>query len=97
MVKHIVLWKMKESSAHGSRKEACAHIKFELESLKNEIEGLVHIEVEPAFNEEGILALYSVFTSRDALDAYIAHPRHLAVREYAKEAASGRYIGDYNV
>ena len=59
MVKHIVLWKMKESSAHGSRKEACAHIKFELESLKNEIEGLVHIEVEPAFNEEGILALYS--------------------------------------
>ena len=45
MIKHIVLWKLKDEANGLSKNENAKAIKQKLESLKDKIEGLVNIEV----------------------------------------------------
>lgn len=81
MVKHIILWTLKEMS--DSEKESVKKgIKDGLEGLKGKIPGLIDIKV----NIEGRLAsstadlmLDSTFESAEALKRYAKHPEHVAV------------------
>ncbi len=83
MVKHIILWTLKEMS--DSEKESVkAGIKEGLEGLKGKIPGLVDINV----NTNGRLAsstadlmLDSTFESEEALKGYSTHPEHVAVAD----------------
>jgi hypothetical protein len=98
MIKHIVIWKLKES-AHGTSKEANAKIiKQKLEALAGKIEGLLAIEVGIDFSrtgQSGDIVLYSEFASREALAAYQAHPLHKAAAQYIVEAVCERRVADY--
>ena len=83
MVKHIILWTLKEMS--DSEKESVKKgIKEGLEGLKGKIPGLIDIKV----NTEGRLAsstadlmLDSTFESAEALKGYSKHPEHVAVAD----------------
>lgn len=83
MVKHIILWTLKEMS--DSEKESVKKgIKDGLEGLKGKIPGLIDIKV----NTEGRLAsstadlmLDSTFENAEALKGYSKHPEHLAVAD----------------
>ena len=83
MVKHIILWTLKEMS--DSEKESVKKgIKNGLEGLKGKIPGLIDIKV----NTEGRLAsstadlmLDSTFESAEALKGYSKHPEHVAVAD----------------
>lgn len=83
MVKHIILWTLKEMS--DSEKESVKKgIKEGLEGLKEKIPGLIDIKV----NTEGRLAsstadlmLDSTFESAEALKGYSKHPEHVAVAD----------------
>lgn len=83
MVKHIILWTLKEIS--DSEKESVKKgIKEGLEGLKGKIPGLIDIKV----NTEGRLAsstadlmLDSTFESAEALKGYSKHPEHVAVAD----------------
>lgn len=83
MVKHIILWTLKEMS--DSEKESVKKgIKEGLEGLKGKIPGLIDIKV----NTEGRLAsstadlmLDSTFESTEALKGYSKHPEHVAVAD----------------
>ena len=83
MVKHIILWTLKEMS--DSEKESVKKgIKEGLEGLKGKIPGLIDIKV----NTEGRLAsstadlmLDSSFESAEALKGYSKHPEHVAVAD----------------
>ncbi|MBP3742884.1 MAG: Dabb family protein [Treponema sp.] len=83
MVKHIILWTLKEMS--DSEKESVKKgIKDGLEGLKGKIPGLIDIKV----NTEGRLAsstadlmLDSTFESAEALKGYSKHPEHVAVAD----------------
>ena len=83
MVKHIILWTLKEIS--DSEKESVKKgIKEGLEGLKGKIPGLIDIKV----NTEGRLAsstadlmLDSTFESTEALKGYSKHPEHVAVAD----------------
>lgn len=99
MVKHIVLWKLKEE-AHGNDKVTNAKlIKEKLEDLSGKIEGLLKIEVGIDFlgGNNFDVALYSELASREALDAYQAHPLHQAVLPFVKEAVIDRKAVDYEI
>ena len=99
MVKHIVLWKLKEE-AHGNDKATNAKlIKEKLEDLSGKIEGLLKIEVGIDFlgNNNYDVVLYSELASREALDIYQAHPLHQAVLPFVKEAVSDRKAVDYEI
>ena len=98
MIKHIVVWKFKDS-AHGNDRATNARLaKEKLESLRGQIPGLLHIEVGIDFSAgpaSGDAVLVSEFASREALAVYQAHPLHLAVVPFVAEVASERRVVDY--
>lgn len=83
MVKHIILWTLKEMS--DSEKESVkADIKKSLEDLKGKIPGLIDIKVITAgrlASSNADLMLDSTFESAEALKGYAAHPDHVAVAD----------------
>ena len=98
MIKHIVMWKLKDS-AHGNDRTTNARmVKEKLEALRGKIPGLLAIEVGVDFSASANSAdvvLYSEFASRDALALYQAHPLHRAIVQFVAEAASERRVVDY--
>lgn len=100
MVKHIVFWKLKETS-HGNSKELNAKIiKEKLESLIGKIPGLLVMEVGIDFScteSSSDLVLYSEFESKKDLENYQEHPEHKAVMPFIMEARSERRVVDYEL
>ena len=100
MIKHIVMWRLKDA-AHGNTKSANAGlIKEKLEALNGVIPGLVKMEVGIDFaNDEcsSDVVLYSEFTSLEALNAYQQHPDHKAIKPFILEARNERREVDYAV
>lgn len=83
MVKHIILWTLKEMS--DSEKESVKKgIKEGLEGLKGKIPGLVEIKVNTSgrlLSSTADLMLDSTFESEEGLKAYSKHPDHVAVAD----------------
>ena len=83
MVKHIILWQLKEDVADKAAVKA--GIKEGLEGLRGQIPGLlsiaVHTEGLPTSNAD--VMLDSSFEDEAALAAYALHPAHVAVAEEA--------------
>ncbi len=100
MVKHIVIWKLKET-ANGQSKGANAQaIKEKLEGLVGVVPGLLKAEVGFDFRGSGESAdagLYSEFESREAFEAFLTHPAHKQVQPFVKESRSERLMLDYEV
>jgi len=98
MIKHIVMWRLKDL-AHGNDKATNAQIiKTRLEALQPRIPGLLEMEVGVSFaaTEHGAdLILVSKFASHAALDGYQSHPEHLALVPFVVEAQSERRVVDY--
>jgi quinol monooxygenase YgiN len=95
MVKHIVMWRLKDET---SKSADAAKIKELLEGLAGRIPGMTHIEVGTNFLVDANSAdvvLYSEFVDRAALDGYQQHPLHLAVVPQVKALASERRVVDY--
>lgn len=100
MIKHIVVWRLKES-AHGNDKRTNALlIKQKLEALNGKIPGLLKLEVGidvSGTESSSDIALYSEFVAREALDAYQAHPAHEAIVPFVREARAERRMVDYEI
>ena len=100
MIKHIVLFRLKDQ-AHGNSKAVNAQlIKEKLEALRGTIPGLLQLEVgidDSRSDMSADIALYSEFTSPAALQAYVAHPAHQAVLPFIAEARLERRVCDYEV
>ncbi len=91
MIKHIVMWKLRD-------KADAAEIKARLEALNGKIPGLIKIEAGIDFlesDQSADVVLYSELESREALEAYQAHPEHQAVVPLIKGAAIARTVVDY--
>jgi hypothetical protein len=100
MIKHIVLWRLKEEAGGRSKHENAKRVKEKLEALCGKIPGILKLEVGINYNttpESSDIALYSEFESREALDAYQAHPDHEAVKPFVKEVRAERRVADYEV
>ena len=100
MVKHIVMWRLKDN-VHGNDLKTNANlIKEKLEGLRGRITGIIAIEVGIDFSStdsSGHLVLYSEFENRDALKAYQVHPEHQALISFISEATNERRLVDYEV
>ena len=81
MVKHIILWKLKEEFSESEKQNIKIYIKKGLEGLLGKIDGLKEIVV----NINGLasstvdLMLDSTFESEKALKEYSTHPLHVEV------------------
>jgi len=97
MVKHIVMWKLKDFAEGRSREENIQYIKSMLEALPNVIEEIKFIEVGANINDDRTYdaVLYSEFETVEDLAAYQKHPEHKKVSEYVGKVREGRIVGDY--
>ena len=81
MVKHVILWKLKDDYSGVEIEKIKAGIKEGLEGLKDQIPGLIdiHVYTEPLKSSNCDLMLDSVFINEDALHTYSDHPSHVLV------------------
>jgi hypothetical protein len=79
MVKHVILWKLKDGLDDPAAVKAA--IKTGLEGLKGVVPGLLEITVrtEGLASSNADLMLDSSFESEAALKGYAVHPAHVAV------------------
>ncbi|MBR7130739.1 MAG: Dabb family protein [Lentisphaeria bacterium] len=85
MVKHIILWQLKDEFSPEKKAEIAAGIKAGLEGLQGVIPGLLSIRVNcnGLATSNADLMLDSTFTDADALKNYAVHPAHVAVADGA--------------
>lgn len=83
MVKHIILWKIKENISENEREKIKAGVKVGLEALKGKISGLldIHVQTDSLESSTADIMLDSEFTDVNALKAYAVHPEHVKVAD----------------
>ena len=81
MVKHVILWKLKDELSEAEKKTVKCGIKKGLEGLKGVVPGLVAIRViiEGLASSNADVMLDSSFTDEAALKGYAVHPAHVEV------------------
>ncbi len=81
MVKHVILWKLKDETV--DKNAVKAGIKAGLEALQGVIPGLLSIKVytEGLASSNADVMLDSAFEDEAALKAYAVHPAHVAVAD----------------
>jgi len=93
MVKHIVMWKLKN-------KADSEIISDKLNALMGKIPGLLNIEVGIDFSQSAAafhMVLIAELESKEALEAYRIHPEHQAVIPLVQAAAIERAVVDYTI
>ena len=96
MVKHMIIWKMKDEIA--DKAATAAEIKAALEGLVGRIDGLLsmHILTECYPCSAGDVMMDSSFSDRAALEGYQKHPLHVAIADgLVRPAMSARLSFDY--
>ena len=81
MVKHIILWTLKDEYSDAEKTDIKAGIKAGLEGLAGQIPGLleVHVNINGLPSSTADLMLDTTFESAEALKGYSTHPAHVAV------------------
>ena len=99
MVKHVILWTLKDEFSDNEKEKIISEMKEGLEGLKGKIPGLVDIKVNtnklPTSTAD--VMLDSTFESEEALKNYSVHPEHVAVadgkvRPFTKSRACLDYL-----
>jgi len=100
MLKHIVLFKMKEQAEGADKEQNTRRLKAALEALPGKIPQIAKMEVginavlsEAAYD----IAIYSEFSNKDDLEHYQKHPEHMKVVDLVKSVVAGRAVVDYLV
>ena len=83
MVKHVILWTLKEEFSAEEKADIKKNIKEGLEGLKGKIPGLLEIKVytDALESSNTDLMLDSTLESVEALKAYATHPDHVFVAD----------------
>ena len=100
MVKHVILWQLKDEYNEEQKAEIKAGIKAGLESLAGKIPGLVEIkvQVDRLASSNAEVMLDSTFESEEALKAYQAHPLHREIAvNLVRPSVESRLSFDYNI
>ncbi len=98
MLKHVVMWKLKEEAEGKTKAENALWMKEHLEALRGVISEIQSLEVginckagEMAYDA----VLISTFRDEAALAAYKTDPRHQAVSQYCKKIRESRVAVDF--
>lgn len=100
MIKHIVMWKLKDLAEGCSREENAKKIKAMLEALKGKIDQISYLDVgintinsDMAYDA----VLVSEFENVQRLEEYKKHPEHVKVSEFVAKVRESRAVVDYFV
>ena len=99
MVKHMIIWKLKEMTPEALEAQKKL-IKAGLEGLAGKIPGMtdIHVQIENLPTSNADMMLDSTFESVEALKGYSVHPEHVHVAEtYIRPYIETRLCMDYEV
>ena len=98
MIRHIVMWNLKEEAEGHDKAYNAARIKKSLEALVGIVPGLISLEVGYNYTPGGYdLCLCSRMESKEALEGYTNHPEHVKVKEFVHKVITDRVVGDYEM
>ena len=100
MVKHIILWQLKDEYASEEKAQIAAEIKEGLEGLKGKIPGLLDIcvQTDRLASSNADVMLDSSFESEEALKGYATHPEHVKVADTkVRPHTKNRVCMDYEI
>lgn len=99
MVKHIIIWDIKEEYSAEKKAEVKAAIKESLESLNGKIEGMTELKVitDILGSSNGDVMLDSVFTDENALKGYQTNPLHVAAAQVVRDNTCARKCIDFEI
>lgn len=83
MVKHIILWQLRDELSTEEKAKIKKEIKTGLEALVGKIPGLlaVSVQIDGLASSNADLMLDSSFEDEAALKLYATHPEHVAVAD----------------
>lgn len=83
MVKHVILWSLKDEYSEEEKSRIKAGIKEGLEGLKGKIPGLldIRVNIHPLASSNCDLMLDSSFEDEESLKGYAVHSAHVAVAD----------------
>ncbi|WP_243313597.1 Dabb family protein [Fundidesulfovibrio agrisoli] len=101
MIKHIVMWTLKDEAGGKPKAENLATMKSLLEALPGKVPGVIDLEVATASLFESVpptdIVLYTTFPDKQTLKAYAVHPEHMKVVEFIKSVVAERRVIDYEI
>lgn len=100
MVKHVILWNLKEELTEQEKLNVKDGIKSGLEGLQGKIPGLIDIKVniDPLVSSNCDVMLDSSFEDEASLKSYAIHPDHVEVANTkVRPFTSSRVCMDYEV
>lgn len=99
MVKHIVLFKLKDDAPADKKLAAMNNFKEAIEALPAKISVIRKVEVGLNINpdEAWSIALYSEFDSLDDVKFYATHPDHVAAGKLIADVKESRACVDYEM
>jgi len=97
MVKHIILWKLKENMTCAEKEAAKAEAKRRLENLNGNIPGMIDIKVitNGLDSSNADMMLDSTFDDAEALAGYQVHPMHVEAATYVRSVVESRLCLDF--
>ena len=83
MIKHVIIWTLKDELSSEEKASIKQGIKEGLEGLKGKVPGIVDIRVyiDGLESSNADLMLDSTFENEEALKGYAVHPEHVAVAD----------------
>lgn len=100
MIKHVVMWKLKDNVAGNSKEENARELKRRLEALPRAIPEIQRLEVGLNIkdSEQAMdVVLCSEFDTPKGLAAYSQHPAHQQVVAFVREIASESRVVEYEI
>ena len=100
MVKHVVMWKLKDFAEGAAKKENALKIKASLEGLQSKIKEVKYLEVGISVSDAADfydLVLISEFNESKDLESYRKHPEHVKAAGFIGKVRLERKVVDYLV
>lgn len=99
MLKHIVMWRLKDEAEGATKAENAQKMKEMLEALPAKVPGVITLEVGidvVQAETSSDVCLYSEFNNLAEMDAYQAHPEHQKCVAFIKQVVTERRAVDYD-
>lgn len=83
MIKHVILWQLKDELSEEKKIEVMKEMKEGLEGLKGKVPGLLEVKVitEKLASSNADVMLDTTMESEEALKGYAIHPEHVKVAD----------------
>lgn len=100
MIKHVVMWKLKEAAEGNNKKENISIIKNKLNALLPVIQEILTLEIGENINPTEAaydVVLITTHNDRNGLAGYVNHPAHQEAASFIGKVVAERKVVDFEV